>query len=362
MSILKRLKLAGWMVIVIGLQSVPQGVFAQMTREPDGGALPGYYRYHPVRPDRSPETFYQPRNEHLPVIMLTGYWPPTNEMLRRFSPCPDQNPEGWIGDNWEFRGYNIYAFFPEFPGGLGKGEGDFEVDYQDTSADWWYYTDLYKPDAVICFGRAFENHRWKVESGARNHEVDDWIEDYEEPVRPDPSLPYITEPPDSERDSTLPVDAIMTALTTAGVPVTPVTGTPDKSAFLCNFIGYHACWYHDLHAEPGDPAKNVAAGHIHVGFAMSLETAIWATEVTLRAFTAHLNEILCANNGDINRDEVLTAGDAQLAFLIALGVYLPTYLETCAADCDGNGHVSAADAQAIFLTVMGSSECSDPLE
>ena len=71
----------------------------------------------------------------LPHVLITGYWPPTNEMLRQWSQDPEQNPGGWVGENWEGRGYNIYAFFPEFPGGTGqnpKGDGDFEVDYQDT--------------------------------------------------------------------------------------------------------------------------------------------------------------------------------------------------------------------------------------
>ena len=32
-----------------------------------------------------------------PTIVITGYWPPTNEMIRPFSTDPDQNPDGWIG-------------------------------------------------------------------------------------------------------------------------------------------------------------------------------------------------------------------------------------------------------------------------
>jgi hypothetical protein len=31
------------------------------------------------------------------AIMLTGYWAPTNEMLRQFSQNQDQNPGGWKG-------------------------------------------------------------------------------------------------------------------------------------------------------------------------------------------------------------------------------------------------------------------------
>ena len=49
-----------------------------------------------------------------PAIMLTAYWPPSNEMLRRFNANPSQNHMGWIGENWEGRGYDVYAFFPEF--------------------------------------------------------------------------------------------------------------------------------------------------------------------------------------------------------------------------------------------------------
>src|SRR4030042_830390 len=88
-------------------------------------------------------------------VMLTGYWPPTNEMLRKFSTDPNHNPGGWQGENWEGRGYNIYAYFPEFPGGTGsnpKGTGDFEVDYQDVSADFWRITDQIHPVAIMSYG------------------------------------------------------------------------------------------------------------------------------------------------------------------------------------------------------------------
>ena len=44
-----------------------------------------------------------------PTILLTGYWPPTNEMLRRFSTNPLQNPAGWIGEDWEQRGFDVVA-------------------------------------------------------------------------------------------------------------------------------------------------------------------------------------------------------------------------------------------------------------
>jgi hypothetical protein len=69
----------------------------------------------------------------------------------------------------------------------------------------------------------------------------------------------------------------------------------------------------------------------------------------------------CIHHGDVNFDGVISAADAQLAFMITLGMYSPTYEEECAADCNGDGIVSAADAQLIFLTALGSGNCVDPL-
>jgi hypothetical protein len=69
----------------------------------------------------------------------------------------------------------------------------------------------------------------------------------------------------------------------------------------------------------------------------------------------------CIHHGDVNFDGVISAADAQLAFMITLGMYSPTYEEECAADCNGDGVVSAADAQLIFLTAIGSGNCVDPL-
>ena len=68
----------------------------------------------------------------------------------------------------------------------------------------------------------------------------------------------------------------------------------------------------------------------------------------------------CLHTGDVTLDGEITAGDAQLAFLIALGAHTPTYDEECAADCNGDGEVTAGDAQAIFLTALGQPQCVDP--
>ncbi|MBN1297442.1 hypothetical protein JXA80_11725 [bacterium] len=70
---------------------------------------------------------------------------------------------------------------------------------------------------------------------------------------------------------------------------------------------------------------------------------------------------LCNHDGDVTLDNEITAGDAQLAFLVALGSYTPNFEEACAADCNGDEAVTAGDAQLIFLTVLGSGACVDPM-
>ena len=54
------------------------------------------------------KSFYEYREN--PVILITGYWPPTNEMIRDFSQDLSLNPDGWIGNNWENKG----MIFPVF--------------------------------------------------------------------------------------------------------------------------------------------------------------------------------------------------------------------------------------------------------
>ena len=38
------------------------------------------------------------------IILLTGYWPPTNEMIRHFSQNQNLNSEGWQGENQQEEG------------------------------------------------------------------------------------------------------------------------------------------------------------------------------------------------------------------------------------------------------------------
>ncbi|MBN1879697.1 VCBS repeat-containing protein [bacterium] len=70
----------------------------------------------------------------------------------------------------------------------------------------------------------------------------------------------------------------------------------------------------------------------------------------------------CIHDGDVNMDGELSAGDAQAAFFIVLGLLSPSYEEACAADCNGDGEVTAGDAQAIFLALLQGGSCVDPIQ
>jgi hypothetical protein len=220
-------------------------------------------------------------------IMITGYWPNTNNMMRRFSANAAQNPSGWVGENWEGRGYNIYAFFPEFPGQSGpewgRGVGDFEVDYRDTIADFARITGEVRPVAITTFSRGNDDRSWEVESRNRNRTT--WSRDYSgyQPGRVDQSIAG-----NAYRDSTLPMQDIVDGVGAAGLGLNAYI---DRTAaaggtFLSEFIGYQGLWYQSRHSQPSDESWCVAAGHVHVGIRVDVDTATRAMEITLRELIA----------------------------------------------------------------------------
>jgi hypothetical protein len=101
-----------------------------------------------------------------------------------------------------------------------------------------------------------------------------------------------------------------------------------------------------------------------VTMGMPLETILSADH--RKALMERILEFLmppddCLNTGDVDGSGTITAADAQLAFMIALGLMNPTYEQACAADCNGDGQVTAADAQMIFYVALGIlPQCADP--
>jgi len=228
-------------------------------------------------------------------IMLTGYWPPSNEMLRKFSTDPNQNPGGWQGENWEGRGYDVYAYFPEFPGGTGsnpKGNGDFEVDYQDVAGDFERITNSIHPVAILSYGRGAAS--WELEYNARN--LSAWNSDYLEPFAPTLSPPDSGKPADYIQNPTLPVQAIAEAINNSGAGVNAwVDRDGDMGAFLCEYMAYYVAWYQELHSDPCDRHCCLAAGFTHVPAGLSVSTATTVCEIALRTTIDYLDSQLTSH-------------------------------------------------------------------
>ncbi len=235
-------------------------------------------------------------------VVLMGYWPPTNEMLRQWSTNEDQNPGEWAGEDWRGHGYDVYAFFPEFPpdgdpsndqigdeGAVGSPESDLRVDYQDTSEDFWRIVDTYQPVILITTSRG-GMIGWEVEAlegghGAGNpgDPAQDWTSDGHGAEH------YPTQASTEARSwdavskirkgvtlpSQLPLDAIVEATTALGLTTVQIDQTGTSGNFLSGFLGLHGLAYN------AQVEHNVAAGHIHVGIAVPVADATQLIETTL---------------------------------------------------------------------------------
>ena len=217
-------------------------------------------------------------------VMLTGYWNPTGQMIAQFSTDPYLNPDGWKGENWENRGYNIYSFFPT----PDTYNGTFEVDYQDTWDDFWNITSQLKPIAIISFGAG--DGPWEIEYNARN--LDRWYNDNKPPYQPTPCPPDDTVPAGFVRHSTLPVQEIKDAVNKQTSVQAWIDWDGNPGAYLCEYMAYLGMWYKSINENDTTyPCK--AAGFIHVKNSISLDDAKDATNVTIRETIKYLN---CVKN------------------------------------------------------------------
>ncbi|MBN1103482.1 MAG: hypothetical protein JXL84_08745 [Deltaproteobacteria bacterium] len=231
-------------------------------------------------------------------ILLTGYWPPTggiDSMLKPFSKDPSLNQDGWIGGNWENSGYDVYAYFPTFPGGTDinpKGNGDFEVDYQDTLNDFSRITADLNPIAIMSYGNGAG--KWEIEYNARN--LSSWYNDYVSPKQPTPSPPDDSVASGYVRHSTLPVEDIADAINAAGLPTIGTSGAwvdsnGNPGGFLCEYMAYLCMWYQDIHSADDDPYRCFAAGFTHVAGNVSVADATAASQIALRETIAYLDSL-----------------------------------------------------------------------
>ena len=203
-------------------------------------------KFEDIRQTVENESYYEYREN--PIILITGYWPPTNEMIRDFSQDLNLNPDGWIGDNWENKGYDIVSYFPEFEpsncDNCGQGFGDLQVDYQNTSED-FTIVEMHNPVAIITFSRGFIDYSWELEYNYYNRL--NWISDYYPPYLPTPN------PPDEYvenyfiRHSSLPMQEIMENINNASSGLDSyIDWYGDPGRFVSEFMGYHGVWYRDI--------------------------------------------------------------------------------------------------------------------
>ena len=230
-----------------------------------------------------------------PNVLITGYWPPTNEMLRTWAPG-----EQWQGKNWQKLGYDVYAHFPEFPpdgdptnddiGDPGSvGTGELKVDYQATSRDFWRLVNHYQPRILITTSRGGDIE-WELEAIEGGHGIaesndpsSDWIPDqfgneflpakYSVDAR---SWRAISEyRMGNTLSSKLPLAQLVPALTSLNI-LNVAVNNETSGNYLSGFIGLHGLYYNVI--EP----NNIAAGHIHVGRHVKHEDATVMMEETLK--------------------------------------------------------------------------------
>jgi hypothetical protein len=286
-------------------------------------------------------------------ILLLGYWPPSNEAVRRFSTNSLLNPEGWIGENWEESGYDIISYFPSFlpPDCVdcGQGNGDFEVDYQDTSEDWWNIVDTISPAAVITFSRGNIDNSWELEWQYFNSI--NWVPDYTPPYQPTPT------PPDSlilfntARYSSLPMDSIVYAIQSANLGLNPyIDYTSGAGNFLSEFMGYHGVWYKAIMDSVHLPLYS--AGHVHVGGLIDWETAQEATKVTLREVIKYV-DLFRELPGDINDDGIVSTLDMIMILTHILNFTQLTQDEFESADLNFDEAVDIYDMLLLSNVILG---------
>ena len=200
------------------------------------------------------------------------------------------------------------------------GSGDLEVDYQDTSEDWWNIVDSINPIAIITFSRGGIDYRWEIEWMTTNWIESEWIEDFEEPTYPTPSPPDSTWPQNAPRYSSLPMDSIELAMNLSGLNLYPVIDyTFGTGNYLSEYLGYHGVWYKaQMDSLDQLDRSCYLAGHIHVGGLADWEEAHEAVKITLR----EVIEVLDNNIpliGDVNADGHLSILDIYFLLSYLMG-------------------------------------------
>jgi len=308
----------------------------------------------PKKLDISKPSFYKKQitRESNNTILLCGYWPPSNEGVRHFSQNHLLNPDGWIGGNWENRGFDIVSYFPIFSDpdceSCGQGYGDFEVDYQDTSEDWWNIVDSINPIAIITFSRGYIDYSWELEWQYLNYFY--WTADFTEPYYPTPTPPDSTVPINTRRYSSLPMDSIISKIESSGLGLTPyIDYTQGAGMYLSEFMGYHGVWHKAKMDSANIPC--IIAGHVHVGGLIDWDTAREAVNITLREVIKIVDQYQ-ELPGDINNDGVISILDMTNLILHIFGDTNLTENQLITADINFDTNVDIFDLLLISNIIL----------
>ena len=293
------------------------------------------------------------KNRENPVIVVTGFWPPTNEMIRHFSQDSVLNQDGWQGENWRGLGYDIIAFFPEFEdpdcNNCGQGYGHFEVDYQDTSQDFWSLIPDLNPISIITFSRGYIDYSWELEYNYYNRT--NWYGDYFSPFYPTPNPPDDNVNINFLRNSTLPMQSIVDEVNSTNLGLNSyidINGDPGR--FVSEFMGYHGVWYHDLYQfDMNSPC--LLAGHVHVGGLIDWNTAKDAAEITIDKVIQELDTYMYIP-GDANDDSSINVLDIVVAIAHILGNESLEGSTYYAADMNSDGTINIQDIILIVNLII----------
>jgi pyrrolidone-carboxylate peptidase len=281
-------------------------------------------------------TAVQKAGADLPVVMLTGYWNPTGQMIAEFCTDPYLNPDGWKGANWEGMGVDVYSFFPE----PGTYVGWLEVDYQDTWEDFWKLTDSLHPSAILSFGAA-RPATWEIEYNARN--LYTWQPDYTAPTQPTPRPPDSTVAVNYKRQATIPVQDIADAVNAQTDVHAYIDWNGNPQSFLCEYIAYLGMWYQSQHDSANDPHHCQMQGFIHVGdsaisYAQAKSAAIVSIREMIKALTVQSTDETIHKHSNTPFFKVYP-NPYRIATMISL--YLPTYQDVKVHIYDVKGRVIA---------------------
>ena len=273
-------------------------------------------------------------------------------MIRHFSQSNELNPTGWEGENWENRGYDIISYFPTFDNpdcsNCGQGNGILQVDYQNTSNDFWPIVEEHRPIAIITFSRGYIDQSWELEYNAYNRM--NWYNDYSSPFQPTPNPPDENEATYFLRNSNLPMDNIVEAINMLNIGLNPyIDSNGDPGSFVSEFMAYHGTWYRDIN-QSGDN-NCLSAGHVHVGGNIDWDTAKIATEETIRTLINYVDQFVYIT-GDANLDEVIDVLDLVVIINHILGNSLLSDVGFYASDINQDGIINIQDIILLINIIL----------